>query len=615
MLTRAIGLDIETKSKDPANPQWALEPWRFRDGQVDITSIAIANGQGQSKLIGLDYLPNLKGSRLVTYNGLFDIAFLFAAGVPVHEYKWVDAMLLWKWVDNSQKAERSPSWGLAAAVQRWLSDLPWAQEFIRMKEQGEEARDAAYWERRAGLDAFACLLVAQRAFKELTAQQQRSALIEAECLAPVAASWVRGVPMAINECGAKAPAITQEMEDIESRLGVRVPLGQTWRPSPILRSPQQMGSLLYDAWGLPVDQSMLTPKGARGTNKAALTYLADHSDLVLEILRWRELNTQLSKFIQGPLKAANYLGSHTLHPAPKLFSTYTGRMTYGSKSQRKYPIGMALHQWPRDKAIRDLIRPPPGFALVEFDAAGQERRIIADLSNDRGMIDVFNRQAPFDDLHSFMGASVAGIPFDEFLRLKAQGNKQVTGEHGYRYLGKFLNLSCQYRIGAKKLRIKARVDYGMKLDILKAKERIKRHNALYPGLVQYWKDAIAVARCDGYAETRAGRRFGLTDWYGNEWGTEQSAINHPIQGTGGDMKELAIATITPAFPELIFAFDLHDALFMWCKIEDLSKDLILAARDLLNNLPYADAWGWEPKVPILWDASVGSSWGKMREIA
>ena len=56
--------------------------------------------------------------------------------------------------------------------------------------------------------------------------------------------------------------------------------------------------------------------------------------------------------------------------------------------------------------------------LVEFDAAGQETRIIADLSQDKNMLSIFNNPPPDDDLHSFMGSVISGMSFGAFLEAK-----------------------------------------------------------------------------------------------------------------------------------------------------------------------------------------------------
>ena len=608
------GLDIETKSKVEDHEEYALQPWRVKDDEVEITHIGLSVKNERSKAINFS-TPILNSemteieycfgrTHFVTFNGVFDIAFLHAAGFDVGAFEWIDVMLVWKWMVNGQKRERIPAWSLVDAVNEFFPQVQWADEFVEMKEN--EDRDDAYWEKRSKADAFATVQLFNKIWPQLTAQQKKSALIEAKCLVPVAKSWVRGVKMNLKEVESKRTPISNEMAEIEQSLS-------TTRK--VLSSPKQLCELLYDVWGLTVNQDLLTPKEARSSSKANLTYLADDDKRATEILRWRKLNTQLTKFLQSPLKAQQYIGSSILHPAPKLFSTYTGRMTYGSKVLKKYLVGMALHQWPREKEIRALIEPPEGYDLVELDASGQEMRLMADSSQDEAMLKVFRNSPPDDDAHSYTGAQLAGIPFEKFLELKREGNKAVTGEHGYRYQGKFTNLSKQYRIGLKKLRVKSRVDYGMILSFVQVKALSDTYMRAYPGIKRYWSEAIELGRFQGYAETRAGRRFYLTDWNYNEFGTGQSAINFPIQGTGGDMKELGLAVLTESYPDLIFGFDLHDALFMYIRSNHPKKMVIIkGAQKTLNNLPYKAAWGWEPSIPIPWDASIGPDWGHMESV-
>ena len=325
-----------------------------------------------------------------------------------------------------------------------------------------------------------------------------------------------------------------------------------------------------------------------------------------------ELNTQVTKFIGTPQDASKYLNSMYLHPAPKVFSTYTGRMTYTGKIKNKFKTGCALHQWPRSKELRKLILPPPGKKLVEFDASGQENRFMAILSQDQTMTNIFKNDM---DIHSYMGSQLAGIPYDAFMKLKAEGNEQVVGASGYRYQGKFNNLSNQYRIGAKKQRIQARVQYGMTVEFMTVVDWQRSYHNTYPGVRQYWKDSIKRAQALGYAETLGGRRFYLNMWSGDrKWSTESSAINTPIQGSGADMKELAVAVLTRKYSdEFEYAFDLHDALFGYVD-EDMPDERLLDMRKTLDDLPYKEVWGFEPPIPLPWDCQVGPNWGEMREL-
>jgi len=252
--------------------------------------------------------------------------------------------------------------------------------------------------------------------------------------------------------------------------------------------------------------------------------------------------------------------------------------------------------------------------LVEFDAAGQEARFMAEFSRDAAMLDIF---AHDKDFHSNTGSAISGIPYDEFMARKAAGDEAIVGDFGLRYCGKFVGLSNQYRVGARKSRLVARVQYGLDENIHVIRNWQKAYHRAYPNIKKYWGAAIRRAKEQGYAETLAGRRFHIRSWSGDDrWGSESSAINFPIQGSGADMKELAIAIMNTKHPEFEFTFDLHDGLFytLEAPTEAAARDQVSTARETLDNLPYKSAWGWTPTIKFPWDAAYGPDWGHMKEL-
>lgn len=635
---RFLGIDLETAPTEGHPEEYALQPWRVRDGQASITSVAISTTAG-------DYVTEQWQSCVeavstltpkpvcATWSGVFDISWLYASGFNVDGLLWADAMLMWKWIDNGQMMEERPAWDLASGARRWLSDQPWTDDFIKMKHNPASFEDSQYWKDRNILDALATRMIAERIWEELTPLQRNSVIIEATCLVPIAKSWVDGILLDDKKAAGMAPVIVTEMYEIEQRLNLVTPpdnrkkdreakialQGVEWVPSKILSSPKQLAKLIYDTWGLPCTRTSETT-GDPSTDKTALTYLADQDSKVLEILRWRMLNTQYTKFIKGIAKSVEYLGSNVIHPQPKIFSTYTGRMTYSSKSGNKGSaakarIGVAIHQWPRVKELRKLIVAPPGYLIGELDASGQEVRWMAVQSQDRNLIDIFNSKPPFDDVHSFTGAMIGGIGFEEFVTRYHAGEDFIAGPTGLRYLGKVDNLSNQYRIGHRKMRLTSRVQYGVDATEYEIKRWIAAYHGAYPGIKQYWSRAISDGYSNGFAETVGGRRYKLEFWDDtNKWRTESSSINAPIQGTGADQKELAIATLYKKFPHVPFLMDLHDGLFYLLKDDGTAKQTLLDMKEVVNNLDYKTAWNFEPPIPLPFDAALGKTWADKEEI-
>lgn len=609
-----IALDIETTGR-------ALEPWRVAEGSAQITAICAGTDAKQTLVTGVGELV-IPDKTVVAWNAVFDVAFLHAAGYDVRQHVWLDAMLITKWATNSLDDRE---FSLAACAEQYLTDWKHQKAFLKLKEQGDG--DAKYWELRCRMDVVATWLLFRRMFATLTPHQVKGVMLEAGNIVPNAIAWVAGLPTNQEFYDAPIPELSREMAEIECRLGLSNAQGgcaeaayggKGWLPSKVLRSPKQLADVIYNKWRIPLRER--TEKGEPSTSKAALTYMADEDDRALEILAWRERNTLLTKFCQSPGKARTYLGSSTLHPAPKIFGTYTGRYTYGSKIRYKtgelkgeHMTSMALHQTPRGPRVRRMVEMPNDEWLVEFDASNQEIRLIAEIGNIDTMLDCFRRNLKF---HALTASAIGAIGYEEFMERYKARDPEIVDPDGLYNCGKFVGLAMNYRIGAKTARVRARMQYDIQRDVEAVQMWQTIYHQTHPGLRRYWRAAIEKALATGYAETLAGRRVYLDGWGDDQkrWSLEQTAINFPIQGTGGDMKNLAITTLDKKFPEARFAWDLHDGIYYRLKADTHTDKLIAEMRYTLDELDYEKAWGWKPRIPMPWEAKKGRNWGEMEEV-
>lgn len=62
-----------------------------------------------------------------------------------------------------------------------------------------------------------------------------------------------------------------------------------------------------------------------------------------------------------------------------------------------------------------------------------------------------------------------------------------------------------------------------------------------------------------------------------------------------------------------FYYDLHDGLYFILPDATATRDG-LRLQNLLSNLPYKQAWGWEPGISFPVDLKMGKSWGQLREV-
>jgi DNA polymerase I-like protein with 3'-5' exonuclease and polymerase domains len=624
---KVVATDFETSG---TLEEYALQPWRLSSGDFWATSLSIIRFQ-EGRLVpdGSTLSPTAADMRafleraidndwvVVGWNLLFDISVFMAYGLTdlCHKVKWLDGMLLWRHFEIEPEYEtasyRKKSYKLKPnAIERFIKQMLGYEEDVdfHSTDPAELAKLQKYNDR----DSVSAWAITKMIWDKLTEKQRRAALIEAECLSMVAAANLHGLPvdtLATNELSAK---LEQDAKDALAKL---VEHGVTEK---IVRSPKQLSALLFDQWGLPVYKETVGKKNGvvnRSTDKEVLHELAFMDARCADLRAYREALNNRTKFAATPLVSADYNGDGRSRPSAIVFGTYSGRLTYsssqgkkGTKAERQ--TGFALHQEKRGEEFRSIIIPPPGYTLVEFDAAGQEFRWMAILSSDPAMMQIC---VPGEDMHAYMGARIVGKDY-RFLQTAAK--IKGSREEQDRYLGKVANLSLQYRTFPKTFRKVARVQYNIPMELPEAQRIHRTYQNTYTQVPRYWERQIEKTKQLGYVETLAGRRVSVVgDWGGKlSWQMESTSLNYPVQGTGADQKYLALQLLKPYLLSIgaYFAWDLHDGIYLWVP-DDKVAQVAAEGRAILDNLPYREAWGFTPPIPLPWDCKTGKSWGALKE--
>jgi len=626
--TKHISFDEETSST--VDPEYSLQPFRALKGEAFVSSYAVTyfkDGKPVSEAFAMPSVDQLRAFlqhcidndlTIVGWNVAFDAAWPCALGLEdlVMRAKWLDGMLLWKHLTVTPeyglaKGKRK-SYSLKAAVPEFFPEHAGYEEDIDFHDMSPEAtaKRLVYNQK----DTIFTFKLTEKFYNMLEQEPARlqAALIEAKCIPMVAASYVQGLPIDVKQAEK-----LYEMLDNESMMQLDA-LSEFNVTPEILNSPKQLAKLLFEDWGLPVLKK--TPKGQPSTDKEVLHELLNtvQDERADAVRRYREAVGNQSKFAEGTLDSVKYNGDGCVRPMASIYSTYTGRMTFTSKQgkgKNERAIGIPIHQMKGDKGekldkeYRKMVLPPPGYTIVEFDAAGQEFRWMAIMSGDQTMLELC---MPGEDPHSFMGSRIVQCDYRDLIELNHAGNKKAKND---RKLGKFANLSFQYRIGAEKATVKARVEY--KLDVRQPYIQSVKDVYLksYPRVQDYWQNQIFKCERKGYAETLAGRRVDLHgDWRRNGWSLESTAINFPIQGVGADQKYLALAVLKPYLSTVgaKFFFELHDGIYLLVP-DDKVEQVAVEGKWLLDNLPYHKAWGFASPIPLTWDCKVGKTWGTLKE--
>jgi DNA polymerase-1 len=141
-----------------------------------------------------------------------------------------------------------------------------------------------------------------------------------------------------------------------------------------------------------------------------------------------DLNVKKVVKEKGIAKSLDYY--HKIHPSYGIARTEPLRQMCGSPN---------IQQFPKDKTARTIFKLPEDYIFGEFDISGFHLRLMAFLSGDPTMRDIFLNKS--GDMHSMTGNSVfcREMPFEEFLSKKGE-----PPYNGYRQEAKGINFLFLY---------------------------------------------------------------------------------------------------------------------------------------------------------------------------
>lgn len=598
-------LDIETAGKADG---YALEPWRYPDDGW-IESVAVCYDDGTVKQIeDMAELPSLlatlDGKDTWAHNGPFDVAWMlnYVPKSVINKIKWKDTLLAAKWLLNGQKLEKKQKYGkfgldLDNLISTFLKTHPQYERFHEIKSMDvAPGDDPEYWLERGNLDAILTRDLGAFFYGKMDEGLKRGFDIECRCIVPIAESWVRGIRLNMPKIAELQTKVAVAQKNISAKLGIA--------PS-VITSPKQLTAYLFTEKGYR--PKVFTPKGAPSAGKEALMelYYENNQDPTLRaIMDFKNITTMKSKFLDGAEKCTKHNKHDYSHATPRLFGTVTGRMTYSNKTLRKYFIGLAQHQIPRQGPIKGVMSGDEDEYVVHFDAAAQELRFIGQIAHEKSIIRAFNEGM---DLHSDMASDIAGWSYEKMMaEFHNKESELYTEAYNFRQAGKLTNLSCQYRIGAPSLAKKFFTTYQIFIDQRTSYHYLNTYKRRYPGVVAYWDAAIKLAKEKGYAESIGGRRFRIHEF---GWQGESNAINHPIQGSGADHMEVAISIMNESVPEARLLTVMHDGIYWAIKNKDTAQDM----HAVLNGIDFQEVWNKEIFLPLPFDGEIGTNFKDIKE--
>ncbi len=316
-----------------------------------------------------------------------------------------------------------------------------------------------------------------------------------------------------------------------------------------ISSPRQLGEVLFEK--LEIAKGKKNKTGYK-TDVKVLEKLVDRHPIVAKILEYRNLTKLKGTYIEG---LENYiLDDGKIHTIYKQTLTRTGRLSSTDPNLQNIPVREELGRKIRKAFV------PSNDLLLSADYSQIELRILAHLSQSKGLIDAFLHNA---DIHTRVASEIYNIAEDQVTKIMRRTAKAVIFGIVYGISG--FGLGENLHISKKE-----------------ADDFIKRYYELYPEVKEYTDQSIKRAYETGGVVTLFGRKriieeINNPNYLIRQMG-ERMAMNTPIQGTSADIMKMAMIKVYERFQKENFQskvlLQVHDEIIVdvkSCELEDVKR--------------------------------------------
>ncbi len=283
-----------------------------------------------------------------------------------------------------------------------------------------------------------------------------------------------------------------------------------------INSPKQLGVILFEKLELPYKKKTKT---GYSTAADVLEKLKDKHPVISKILEYRQLTKLKSTYADGLAGFINEKDGR-IHGKFNQTITATGRISSTEPNLQNIPIRMEI-----GRQIRKVFVPEDGKILIDADYSQIELRVLAHMSNDKRLIDAYNKA---EDIHAITASEVFHVPLEE-----------VTPQ--LRRNAKAVNFGIVYGISA----------FGLSEDLSisrkEATKYIEQYFETYPSIKAFQDSLVQTAKDTGVTKTMFNRirpvpELKSSNFMQRQFG-ERIAMNAPIQGTAADIIKIAMVRV------------------------------------------------------------------------
>lgn len=363
-----------------------------------------------------------------------------------------------------------------------------------------------------------------------------------------------------------------------------------------LGSPVQKKRLMYEVMNLPVRiRNPITDaarargdtEGAASTDNLALDYaIINDGDAevkaVLQALKLCSMVRTRRSLYYKPYPAFVHWKTGKIHATMNQSATNTRRYSSSKPNVQQLSKHEKIDGFL--PAVRSVFVPHrPDAVVVSLDFAAQELRVIADYSQDPGMLSCFIGDS-LKDMHSMTGSGIAARrhpeiewSYETFVGILSD----KTSEHhkqakDCRVLGKKTNFTTEY------MAAKSKVAQTLMVPEDEAQAYIDAKESAFP-IATAWKQVvIAEAKEFGFVRTKCGVVRHLVEaLYGSDKyaarKAERQAVNFKVQSSSAEQTKLAQGACWPVVNDptldIRFMFPVHDELVFSVPVSQLDSAL------------------------------------------
>lgn len=358
-------------------------------------------------------------------------------------------------------------------------------------------------------------------------------------------------------------------------------------------SNDDVADLLFHRLGLP--HLKMTKGGEHkapreSVDEEVLTWLEERNPhpLIPKLLEFREYAKLKSTYADALIARATADHQGRVHTTLKLTRTATGRLSSDEPNLQNIPTRTEEGQ-----KIRAAFIAPPGKSLVSVDLSQIEMRVLAYLSQDPALLDIFLRGW---DIHTGTAAQVAGVPYEQVTKAQRSGAKSI-------------NFGITYGQGPPGLAKKQGIP------LAQAEVLVNSYFARFPG-VKAWIDNVHAHVLDyGWIADMCGRRRYFPGVLSpDRWVVEKAlreTQNMPVQSSATEIIKIAMAECWEQLPQWEFVgclplLQIHDELLY----EALDSEGIIVGAVIKGAMESAVTLN----LPIIADVKIGKRWSELEKV-